>query len=66
MQAPASGPVLVVPYVETVAVEEKNDKGEVIRTVKARCERRLTYFLLPRGARAIDPGHAQARCTSSL
>jgi inner membrane protein len=29
-----SGPVLVVPYVETVAVEEKNDKGEVIRTVK--------------------------------
>lgn len=27
-----SGPVLVVPYVETVAVEEKN--GEVVRTVK--------------------------------
>jgi hypothetical protein len=26
--------VLVVPYVETVAVEEKNDKGEVVRTVK--------------------------------
>ncbi|WP_457097923.1 cell envelope integrity protein CreD [Lysobacter sp. P5_B9] len=29
-----SGPVLVVPYVETVEVEEKNDKGEVIRKVK--------------------------------
>ncbi|HEV8695996.1 MAG TPA: cell envelope integrity protein CreD, partial [Lysobacter sp.] len=29
-----SGPVLVVPYVETVEVEEKNDKGEVIRKAK--------------------------------
>ncbi len=29
-----SGPVLVVPYVETVEIEEKNDKGEVIRKVK--------------------------------
>jgi inner membrane protein len=29
-----SGPVLVVPYVETIEVEEKNDKGEVVRTVK--------------------------------
>ena len=29
-----SGPVLVVPYVETVEIEEKNDKGEVVRTVK--------------------------------
>jgi inner membrane protein len=29
-----SGPVLVVPYVETVTVDEKNDKGEVVRTVK--------------------------------
>lgn len=29
-----SGPVLVVPYVETIEVEEKNDKGEVIRKVK--------------------------------
>ena len=29
-----AGPVLVVPYVETVEVEEKNDKGEVIRKVK--------------------------------
>jgi inner membrane protein len=29
-----SGPVLVVPYTEIVEVEEKNDKGEVIRKVK--------------------------------
>jgi inner membrane protein len=29
-----SGPVLVVPYVETVEIEEKNDKGEVTRKVK--------------------------------
>src|SRR5262245_22404182 len=29
-----SGPVLVVPYVETVEIEEKNDKGAVIRKVK--------------------------------
>lgn len=29
-----AGPVLVVPYTETIKVEEKNDKGEVIRTVK--------------------------------
>lgn len=29
-----AGPVLVVPYVETVEVEEKNDKGEVVRKVK--------------------------------
>ncbi|HEY1140039.1 MAG TPA: cell envelope integrity protein CreD [Lysobacter sp.] len=29
-----SGPVLIVPYVETVEVEEKNDKGEVVRKVK--------------------------------
>ena len=29
-----SGPVLVVPYVETIEVEEKNDAGEVVRTVK--------------------------------
>lgn len=29
-----SGPVLVVPYVETIEVEEKNDKGEVVRKVK--------------------------------
>ena len=29
-----SGPVLVVPYTETIEVEEKNDKGEVIRKVK--------------------------------
>ncbi len=29
-----SGPVLVVPYTETVEVEEKNDNGEVIRKVK--------------------------------
>jgi inner membrane protein len=29
-----SGPVLVVPYVETVEVEEKNKDGEVVRKVK--------------------------------
>ena len=29
-----SGPVLVVPYTEIVEVEEKNDKGEVVRKVK--------------------------------
>jgi inner membrane protein len=29
-----AGPVLVVPYTETIEVEEKNDKGEVIRIVK--------------------------------
>lgn len=29
-----AGPVLIVPYTETVEVEEKNDKGAVIRTVK--------------------------------
>lgn len=29
-----SGPVLIVPYTETVEVEEKNNKGEVIRRVK--------------------------------
>lgn len=29
-----AGPVLVVPYTETVEVEEKNDKGVVIRKVK--------------------------------
>src|SRR5688572_15762111 len=29
-----AGPVLVVPYTEIVEVEEKNDKGEVIRKVK--------------------------------
>ncbi len=29
-----AGPVLVVPYTDTIEVEEKNDKGEVIRTVK--------------------------------
>ena len=29
-----SGPVLVVPYVETIEVEEKNDDGEVVRKVK--------------------------------
>jgi inner membrane protein len=29
-----SGPVLVVPWVETIAVEEKDDKGKVIRVVK--------------------------------
>jgi inner membrane protein len=29
-----AGPVLVVPYVETIEVEEKDDKGKVIRTVK--------------------------------
>ena len=29
-----SGPVLLVPYVETVEVEEKNKEGEVIRKVK--------------------------------
>jgi inner membrane protein len=29
-----AGPVLVVPYVETVEVEEKNDKGEIVRRVK--------------------------------
>jgi len=29
-----AGPVLVVPYVETIEVEEKNDKGVVIRKVK--------------------------------
>ena len=29
-----SGPVLVVPYVETVEVEEKNDRGVVVRKVK--------------------------------
>lgn len=29
-----SGPVLVVPYTETVEVEEKNDKGQVVRKVK--------------------------------
>lgn len=28
------GPVLIVPYTETVEVEEKNDKGAVIRKVK--------------------------------
>ncbi|GAB3357892.1 cell envelope integrity protein CreD [Lysobacter tyrosinilyticus] len=29
-----SGPVLVVPYTETVEVEEKNDQGEVVRKLK--------------------------------
>jgi inner membrane protein len=29
-----SGPVLVVPYVETIEIEEKNNRGEVIRKVK--------------------------------
>jgi inner membrane protein len=29
-----SGPVLIVPYVETVEVEEKNKDGEVVRKVK--------------------------------
>jgi len=29
-----SGPVLVVPYTEIVEVEEKNDKGELVRKVK--------------------------------
>ncbi|MEP6632814.1 MAG: cell envelope integrity protein CreD [Luteimonas sp.] len=29
-----AGPVLVVPYVETIEVEEQNDKGVVIRKVK--------------------------------
>lgn len=29
-----SGPVLVVPYTETVEVEEKNANGEVIRKVR--------------------------------
>jgi inner membrane protein len=29
-----AGPVLVVPYVETIEVEEKNEKGVVIRKVK--------------------------------
>jgi inner membrane protein len=29
-----SGPVLVVPYVETVEVEERNSRGEVVRKVK--------------------------------
>jgi len=29
-----AGPVLVVPYVETIEVEEKNDKGVVVRKVK--------------------------------
>ena len=29
-----AGPVLLVPYTDTIEVEEKNDKGEVIRTVK--------------------------------
>ncbi len=29
-----AGPVLVVPYVETIEVEEKNDKGVVVRKIK--------------------------------
>lgn len=40
-----SGPVLVVPYTEIVEVEEKNDKGEVIRKVKRDGESgRWTFF----------------------
>ncbi|GAB3388430.1 cell envelope integrity protein CreD [Lysobacter fragariae] len=40
-----AGPVLVVPYVETIEVEEKNDKGEVIRKVKQDGEAgRWTFF----------------------
>ncbi|MGH8078829.1 MAG: inner membrane CreD family protein, partial [Lysobacter sp.] len=40
-----AGPVLVVPYVETVEVEEKNDKGAVIRKVKVDGQSgRWTFF----------------------
>ncbi|QNP40127.1 cell envelope integrity protein CreD [Lysobacter solisilvae (ex Woo and Kim 2022)] len=40
-----SGPVLVVPYVETIEVEEKNDDGEVVRKVKRDGESgRWTFF----------------------
>lgn len=40
-----SGPVLVVPYIETVEVEEKNDKGEVVHKVKRDgASRRWTFF----------------------
>ncbi|MFC5576451.1 cell envelope integrity protein CreD [Lysobacter niabensis] len=40
-----SGPVLIVPYIETIEVEEKNDKGEVVRKVKRDGEAgRWTFF----------------------
>lgn len=39
-----TGPVLMVPYVETVEVEEKNEKGEVVRKVKREGETRLWTF----------------------
>jgi inner membrane protein len=40
-----AGPVLVVPYVETIEVEEKDDKGKVIRKVKVDgASGRWTFF----------------------
>lgn len=40
-----AGPVLVVPWVQTIEIEEKNDKGVVIRKVKQDGEAgRWTYF----------------------
>jgi inner membrane protein len=40
-----AGPVLVVPYVETVEIEEKNNAGEVVRKVKRDgASRAWTFF----------------------
>jgi inner membrane protein len=39
-----AGPVLVVPYTETVEVEERNDRGEVIRKLKRDGEQGIWTF----------------------
>jgi inner membrane protein len=39
-----AGPVLIVPYVELVDVEEKNDSGKVLRIVKQEVPGHLMFF----------------------
>ncbi len=39
-----AGPVLIVPYVDLVDVEEKNERGEVIRIVKQEQSGRWAFF----------------------
>jgi inner membrane protein len=39
-----AGPVLIVPYIDLVDVEEKNDRGEVVRVVKQQQAGRWAFF----------------------
>ena len=65
-----AGPVLVVPYVETVEVEEKDDKGEVVRKVKRDGERTLDVLpgaldVAGQAAAEHAPAAACTRCAST-